>query len=149
MGWVERERGLREGRENILRAVALDDCDPWGQIALGYSSMMERQTEESLTAFRRAVNLNPNSAAAHSYLSHGLAFAGQDRDAIEKADEAIRLSPLDPEMALFLRRQSSRSLHCRSIRRLTQMVERSVTVAAGFSGCAAHALREPCPSWAR
>jgi TolB-like protein len=100
-GWVERERGLREGRENILRAVALDDCDPWGQIALGYSSMMERQTEESLTAFRRAVNLNPNSAAAHSYLSHGLAFAGQDRDAIEKADEAIRLSPLDPEMAFF------------------------------------------------
>jgi tetratricopeptide (TPR) repeat protein len=100
-GWVERERGLREGRENILRAVALDDCDPWGQIALGYSSMMERQTEESLAAFRRAVNLNPNSAAAHSYLSHGLAFAGQDRDAIEKADEAIRLSPLDPEMAFF------------------------------------------------
>ena len=64
--------------------------------------MMERRTEESIAAFRRAVNLNPSSAAAHSYLSHGLAFAGQDREAIEHAEEAIRLSPLDPEMALFL-----------------------------------------------
>jgi TolB-like protein len=101
-GWVDRDRGLRIGRQHILRATALDDCDPWGQIALGYSSMMERRTEESLAAFRRAVSLNPNSAAAHSYLGHGHAFAGHDREAIEQADEAIRLSPLDPEMAYFL-----------------------------------------------
>ena len=30
------------------------------------------------------------------------AFAGQDREAIAHAQEAIRLSPLDPMMALFL-----------------------------------------------
>ena len=90
------------GREHAVRAIALDDHYPWGHIALGYSAMMERRTEESIAAFRRAVNLNPNSAAAHCHLSHGLAFAGQDREAIEHAEEAIRLSPLDPEMALFL-----------------------------------------------
>ena len=64
--------------------------------------MMERRTEGSLAAFRRAVNLNPSSAAAHCYLSHGLAFAGHDREAIAHGEEAIRLSPLDPEMAMFL-----------------------------------------------
>ena len=64
--------------------------------------MMERRTEESIAAFRRAVNLNPNSAAAHGYLSHGLAFSGQDSEAIAHGEDAIRLSPLDPEMALFL-----------------------------------------------
>jgi Flp pilus assembly protein TadD len=63
---------------------------------------MERRTEESLAAFARAVNLNPNSAAAHSHLSRGFAFAGRDREAIEHGQDAIRLSPLDPEMALFL-----------------------------------------------
>jgi Flp pilus assembly protein TadD len=63
---------------------------------------MEKRTEESIAAFRRAVTLNPSSAAAHGNLGHGLAFAGQDREAIEHAEEAIRLSPLDPEMALFL-----------------------------------------------
>jgi TolB-like protein len=101
-GWVDRDEGLRASRDHIVRAIALDDCDPWGQIASGYWSMMERRTEESIAAFRRAVDLNPNSAAAHCYLSHGLAFAGQDRDAITHGEEAIRLSPLDPEMAMML-----------------------------------------------
>jgi TolB-like protein/Tfp pilus assembly protein PilF len=101
-GWIDRDEGLRTGREHVIHAVALDELDPWGQIALGYSSMMERRTEESLAAFRRAVNLNPSSAAAHCYLSHGLAFAGLDREAIAHGEEAIRLSPLDPETAMFI-----------------------------------------------
>jgi TolB-like protein len=102
MGWIDREQGLVTGHQHTLRAIALDDCDPWGQIAYGYWAMMERRTDESIAAFRRAVTLNPSSAAAHCYLSHGLAFAGQDREAIDHAKDAIRLSPLDPEMALFL-----------------------------------------------
>jgi TolB-like protein len=102
MGWVDREHGLATGHRHAVCAIALDDRDPWGQIALGYWAMMERRTEESIAAFRRAVGLNPNSAAAHGYLSHIFAFAGQDREAIEHGEEAIRLSPLDPEMAFFL-----------------------------------------------
>jgi TolB-like protein/Tfp pilus assembly protein PilF len=101
-GWIDRDQGLLAARPHIVRAIALDDCDPWGQIAFGYWSMMERRTEESLAAFRRAVNLNPSSAAAHCYLSHGLAFSGRDREAIAHGEEAIRLSPLDPEMAMML-----------------------------------------------
>ena len=101
MGWIERERGL-PGREHAVRAIALDERHPWGHIALGYWAMMEFQTAQSIAAFRRAVDLNPNSATARSSLSHGLAFAGQDREAIEQAEEAIRLSPLDPEMARFI-----------------------------------------------
>jgi TolB-like protein/Tfp pilus assembly protein PilF len=101
-GWTDRDRGLLAGSRHIARAIALDDCDPWGQIAFGYWSMMERRTEESIAAFRRAVHLNPNSAAAHGYLSHGLAFSGQDSEAIAHGEDAIRLSPLDPEMAMFL-----------------------------------------------
>jgi TolB-like protein len=102
MGWVDREHGLRAGREHAVRALALDDCDSWAQTALGYLAMMERRTAESIAAFRRAVELNPNSATAHGDLSRGLAFAGHDREAIEHADEAIRLSPMDPDMAMFL-----------------------------------------------
>jgi TolB-like protein len=102
MGWVEREYGLLTGRRHAARAIELDDCDSWGQIALGYLGLMERRTEESIAAFRRAVELNPNSANAHGDLGRGLAFAGHDREAIAQAEDAIRLSPLDPEMALFL-----------------------------------------------
>ena len=102
MGWSDREQSLLPGRQQAIRAIALDDRHPWGHIALAYWAMMERRTEESIAAFRRAVSLNPNSAAAHSHLSRGFAFAGRDREAIEHGEEAIRLSPLDPEMALFL-----------------------------------------------
>ena len=102
MGWIDRVQGLVPGREHAIRAIALDDRDPWGHIALGYWALMERRTEELIAAFRRAVKLNPNSAAAHAHLSRGLAFAGQDREAIEHGEDAIRLSPLDPDMALFL-----------------------------------------------
>jgi len=102
MGWIAAAQGMRPGHRHATRAIALDDCDPWGHIALAYWAMMERRTEESLQAFKQAVTLNPSSAAAHSHLSRGYAFAGRDREAIEHGKEAIRLSPLDPEMALFL-----------------------------------------------
>jgi TolB-like protein len=102
MGWIDREHGLLPGREHAVRAIALDDRHPWGHIALAYWAMMERRTDESIASFRRAVSLNPNSAAAHSHLSRGFAFGGRDREAIEHGEKAIRLSPLDPEMALFL-----------------------------------------------
>jgi len=100
MGWIS--HGLGPGRQHAVRAIVLDDRNPWGHIGLGYCAMMERRTEESIAAFERAVLLNPNSAAAHSYLSHGLGFAGIADEAIKHGDEAIRLSPLDPEMARFL-----------------------------------------------
>jgi TolB-like protein len=102
MGWIDREHGLLTGRRHASRAIELDDCDSWGQTALGYLEMMERRTEESIAAFRRAVELNPNSAKAHGDLGRGLAFAGHDREAIAQVEDAIRLSPLDPDMALFL-----------------------------------------------
>lgn len=102
MGWVDRDDALRAGRQHAVRAMALDESDPWGQIALGYLGMMERRTEEAIAAFQRAVELNPNSAAARGGLGHCLAFAGYDREAIAHAEDAIRLSPLDPDMAIFV-----------------------------------------------
>jgi TolB-like protein/Flp pilus assembly protein TadD len=101
MGWIDRAEGLEHGRQHSMRATAVDDRDPWGHIALGYWSLMERRTEEAIAAFRRAVAFNPNSAISRFHLSHGLAFAGQDREAIEHAEDAIRLSPLDPMTAQF------------------------------------------------
>ncbi|WGD52059.1 tetratricopeptide repeat protein [Bradyrhizobium sp. CB1650] len=102
MGWMDRDRALSVGLAHATRAVALDDRDPWAHLALGYLAMMERRTEDAIAAFRRAVELNPNAAAARGALGHCLAFAGRDTEAIARAEEAIRLSPLDPDMALFL-----------------------------------------------
>ena len=101
MGWIDRDRDLLPGREHATTALALDECDPWAHVALGYCALLEWRTAESIASFRRAVDLNPNSAAAHGHLGRGLAFAGQDHEAIEHSEDAIRLSPLDPMMALW------------------------------------------------
>jgi TolB-like protein len=98
-GWIDPGEGMTRGREHTLRAIELDSWTTWGQIALGYLRMMEKRTGEAIAAFETAVRLNPSSAAAHCYLSRGLAFSGRDREAIEHAETAIRLSPLVPEMA--------------------------------------------------
>ena len=102
MGWIDHVQSLPAGERHALRAISLDDRDPWGHLALAYLALMERRTEEAIAGFRRAVEMNPNSAAAHSFLSLGLAFAGVDAKAIQHGDEAIRLSPIDPEMARTL-----------------------------------------------
>jgi TolB-like protein len=102
MGWAEKATSVPLGRQHAERAIALDDRNPWGYSALGYAAMMQRRTEEAIAAFRQAVALNPSSAAAHSHLSHGLAFAGQSDEAIKHGQMAMRLSPVDPEMARFL-----------------------------------------------
>src|SRR5262249_32775276 len=67
MGWAARDQALSAGHHHATRAIALDDRDSWGHIALGYWAMMERRTEESIAAFNRAVGLNPSSAAAHAH----------------------------------------------------------------------------------
>jgi TolB-like protein len=134
MGWIEREHALPLARQHASRAICLDDRYPWGHIALGYCAMMERRTEEAVAAHRQAVSLNPNSAAAHSHLSRILAFAGRDCEAIEHGKMAIRLSPLDPEMALFL---GAIAVAHYTARQFTEAVDRSLEaqrLRPGFQG---------------
>src|SRR5689334_17243945 len=100
-GWIDRHAGMKAGSEHTLRGIELDHRTAWGQMALGYLRMMERRTAESIAAFETAVRLDPSSAIAHCYLSHGHAFAGHDREAIAHAETAMRLSPMDPETAMF------------------------------------------------
>ncbi len=149
MGWIDREQGLVPGRQQAIRAIALDDRHPWGHIALAYWAMMERRTEGSIAAFRRAVSLNPNSAATHSHLSRGFAFAGCDREAIEHGEEAIRLSPLDPEMALFLGAIAVAHYAAGRYAETIERSPRSPAAASGLSGVATLVVREPGTGRAR
>ena len=101
MGWTDPAEAPALARAHAMRAIALDERNPWAHIARGYVALMERRTDEMIAAFRRALDLNPNSAAAHAYLGHGLAFAGQHIEAIAHAQDAARLSPFDPLSVLF------------------------------------------------
>ena len=69
--------------------------------ALGYVAHMERRTEDAKLEYRRAIDLNPNFAAAYGYLGFTLAMAGQSDEAITQLERAIHMSPHDPQNAIF------------------------------------------------
>lgn len=82
--------------ECALRAAELDDQDPWAHVALGYLAFTARQTDEAIDCFRRALDINPNFAAARGFIGFALACDGRSEDAIENLQHAIRMSPRDP-----------------------------------------------------
>jgi TolB-like protein/Flp pilus assembly protein TadD len=145
MGWVDKSESLSVGRQHAERAIALDDRNPWGYSALGYAAMMQRRTEEAIAAFRGAVILTPSSAAAHAHLSRGLAFAGYSDEAVKHGEAAMRLSPLDPEIALFRGGISIAHYAARRFDEALRFTEENLRLRPGFQG----AQRLHCASLAQ
>jgi adenylate cyclase len=92
---------LKEAAALAARAAELDGSDPWAHLALGYVAHMMRRTEDAKQEYQRAINLNPNFAAAYGYLGFTLAMAGQSAEAIPQLERAIHMSPHDPQNAIF------------------------------------------------
>jgi len=101
IGWALMEPQLQQAASLAARAEELDHGDPWAHLALGYVAFVRRRTSAAATEFQRALALNPNFAAAHGYLGWALAFDGQSEQAIAHLKEAIRMSPHDPQNAIF------------------------------------------------
>lgn len=103
LGWSIGDRAplVEQAAALAARAAELDDNDPSAHLALGYAAFVRRQTGAATAEFRRAIALNPNFAAAYGYLGWALAFDGQSERAIEHLEEAIRMSPHDPQNAVF------------------------------------------------
>jgi adenylate cyclase len=100
-GWRSMEPQVKEAEALAVRAAVLDDSDPWAHLALGLVATARRRTNEALEEFQRALDLNPNFAAAHGYLGFALALGGALDESIDHCERAIRLSPHDPQNAVF------------------------------------------------
>ncbi len=95
------EPQVKQASPFAARAAELDDSDPWAHLALGFLAFAMRRTDEAAEEFQHALDLNPNFAAAHGYLGWALAFDGRADQAIAHLELAIRLSPHDPQNAIF------------------------------------------------
>jgi TolB-like protein/Flp pilus assembly protein TadD len=100
-GWTLSASDRTRAAKLAARAEEIDSSDPWAHLALGFVAFTHRRTEAAAQAFRRALELNSNFAAAHGYLGWTLAFDGQSDGALLHLEEAIRLSPHDPQNAIF------------------------------------------------
>jgi TolB-like protein/Flp pilus assembly protein TadD len=101
LGWTLVAPQVKEAQALAARAAELDDSDPWAHLALGYAAHMMRRTEDAQQEYQRAIDLNPNFAAAYGYLGFTLAMTGRSDEAIPYLEQAIRMSPQDPQNAIF------------------------------------------------
>lgn len=95
--WVA-NRDETLGRAKSLADQALErdpaNADAWA--ALGYWHMAYHQLEESVAAYRRAVELAPAHADLRALSALALTFAERPEEAIREVQSAIRLNPLGP-----------------------------------------------------
>jgi len=95
------ELDVKETATLAARAAQLDDSDPWAHLALAWVAFTRRQTDAAVEEYRRALELNPNFAAAHGYLGLALALGGRSDEAIDHIEHAMRMSPRDPQISMF------------------------------------------------
>lgn len=83
------------------KAVALDDQEPWGHLVLGLGHARRRRADLARSHLLKAIELNPSFALGYAGLGYALACGGQPGRGLETLEQAHRLSPRDPFLALY------------------------------------------------
>ncbi|MGB8586142.1 MAG: winged helix-turn-helix domain-containing protein, partial [Pseudolabrys sp.] len=83
------------------RAVTLDEQDHWGHLVLGLGHARRRRPETAVMHLSQAVELNPNFALGYAGLGYAFACGGQPERGLEALEQAQRLSPRDPFLAIY------------------------------------------------
>ena len=83
------------------RAVTLDEQDHWGHLVLGLGHARRRRSETAVMHLSQAVELNPNFALGYAGLGYAFACGGQPERGLEALEQAQRLSPRDPFLAIY------------------------------------------------
>lgn len=83
------------------RAVALDEHDHWGHLVLGLGHSRRRRPEPAVMHLSQSVELNPNFALGHAGLGYAYGCGGEPERGLESLEQAQRLSPCDPFLAIY------------------------------------------------
>jgi adenylate cyclase len=103
-GWSDdRVADLREGYDAALKAIQIDERNPYAHYALAITSVFSGALERAILAAETAIKLSPSFALG--YLALGLArlSSGRAIEAIDPYERGLRLNPHDPQNFVFLR----------------------------------------------
>ncbi len=87
------KENLEKAQGFALKAISLDEYDGLSHGLLGSVYLYMRQHDKAIASGKRAIELEPNGADLHMYLSYTLNYAGRPDEAIGNLNKAIRLSP--------------------------------------------------------
>jgi len=94
--WNDRATGTEQAYRAAAQGLMADERDPAVNWAMGRALMLRGQPNESLSALERSIDLSPNFALGHYYLSFVHSIVGDADAAISAADYSRHLSPFDP-----------------------------------------------------
>ena len=95
------ERSLEKSMELALTAIERDPLDARGFGELGYAHLYKKQHDDSLIAYERAVQLNPNDADLLAEMGDALACAGDAQKAVVSLQRAMVLNPFHPDWYIW------------------------------------------------
>ncbi len=92
---------ILSAKDEAAIAVALDDNNAHAHAILGMACMFSRDYDEAETHLSRAIKLNPNLAAGFGNFAAFYGIAGRFDEAKASFDQAVTLSPRDPQRAFW------------------------------------------------
>jgi TolB-like protein len=97
-GWTDNPvADLQEGMEAALKAVQLDERNPYAHYALAIVSVYSDRLDDAIRAARKATEISPSFALGHVVLGMALLFSGRALEAVAPLEYGLRLSPYDPQ----------------------------------------------------
>jgi adenylate cyclase len=87
---------LKRAFECITKAIALDDSNPSAHIQLGWLYAMTKQYDKAIAECERAITIAPNLANGHIWMSMVLSYEGKHEEALQYAEQGLRLDPFPP-----------------------------------------------------
>ncbi len=100
---ISRDQSLTGAAAAARRAVAIDENNAWGHIALGMVEAFPTRHDEAARRLERAVEISPNDTNANGLLGFSIALAGDARGAVLELEEAMRRSPRDSFLAFWFK----------------------------------------------
>ena len=97
-GWTDKTaEDIGEGMEAALKAVHLDEKNPYSHYALAICSIYANAAEQAVLSAEKAVELSPSFALGHLVLGMATLFRGHAGDASASLERGLTLNAYDPQ----------------------------------------------------
>jgi adenylate cyclase len=126
--WSEQPESSLDMALKLARtAIEHDNIDARGHAELGCALLYQKEHEASLSAYDRAVDLNPNDADVLAEAGNAISASGEPDRAVKLFQRALRLNPYHPDWYLWYLGEAHFDMcnYEEAVRTLNSMVDKS------------------------
>lgn len=127
-GWTDNPR--REWQQALTLCQKARELDPGSAIALTVEGSarirMDKDLNAAMRLYREALDHNPNEPLAHLLLGTAHTFKGEGQIAVEHAERAVALTPLDPMRFFYDSHAGAAHLTAGNMPRAIELAQRSL-----------------------